>query len=632
MPVVSEFPEIFPADLSGMLPDSDIDFCIDLVPCTHPISILPYRMSPGEFKELKEQLRDLLDKGFITSSVSPWGEPMLFVKKINGLMRMCIDYQQLNKVTIKSQCFKRRRHWMDEYEESYRKLKVTLTTTLVLVFPTGSRPYTVFYDASCIGLGAVLMQHSRCYLWKLWADYKEQSKLRQQALQVPSTSTPIFGSSSSKGARSFTSTTQKGNDIAIAIEKVLAQLSSSKSKKPFMQANDDDLSAGSTLVNINVTSKLYLNNDPYHYSSSTEIMEAMVIEASTIEKQLENLTKAVEGLSKSVQDQDAKLFKLTNKLDSIVEGESTQEPLNLQRSQENGDSSEKQATTTKEIQVSAEGLIPVEKLKDYIMEAIKDNPESTSKISLTYANPYTQIIDNLKMHVGYQPHKLQQFDGQGNPKQHVILFKLAIMLERTMIILSNSLSDLLKRAVQRELGTHVELSTSFHPQTDSQFEWTIQILEDMLRACIALYEALYKRRCRSPIGWFEPGEAMLLGTDLVRDALDKVKLIQELFRTTQFIQKSYADKKVHDMTFMECEKVLLKVLPMKGVMRYGKKGKLSPRFISPFEKYQEDKSHVWELSTMNLDENMAYEEELVAILDRQVRKLKSKEIASMNVL
>lgn len=102
VPVVQDFPDIFPADLPGMPPDRDIDFGIDLVQGTQPISILPYRMEPAELKELKEQLQELLEKRFIRPSVSPWGAPVLVVKKKDGTMRMCIDYRQLNKVTIKN--------------------------------------------------------------------------------------------------------------------------------------------------------------------------------------------------------------------------------------------------------------------------------------------------------------------------------------------------------------------------------------------------------------------------------------------------------------------------------------------------------------------------------------------------
>ncbi|XP_070046225.1 uncharacterized protein [Nicotiana tomentosiformis] len=100
---------------------------------------------------------------------------------------------------------------------------------------------------------------------------------------------------------------------------------------------------------------------------------------------------------------------------------------------------------------------------------------------------------------------------------------------------------------------------------------------------MAPYEALYGRRCRSPAGWFESAEAQLLGTDLVQDALDKVKIIQDRFRIAQSRKKSYADRRVRDVVFMVGEKVLLWVLPIKGVMRFGKKGKLSPKYIGPFD-------------------------------------------------
>src|SRR5688572_25241435 len=98
--IVNEFPDVFPEDLPGIPPKREIDFGIDLLPVTNPISIPPYRMAPAELKELKEQLKDLLDKGFIRPSKSPWGAPVLFVRKKGGSLRMCIDYRQLNKVTI----------------------------------------------------------------------------------------------------------------------------------------------------------------------------------------------------------------------------------------------------------------------------------------------------------------------------------------------------------------------------------------------------------------------------------------------------------------------------------------------------------------------------------------------------
>ncbi|XP_070057312.1 uncharacterized protein [Nicotiana tomentosiformis] len=177
------------------------------------------------------------------------------------------------------------------------------------------------------------------------------------------------------------------------------------------------------------------------------------------------------------------------------------------------------------------------------------------------------------------------------------------------------------------------------------------------------YEVLYGKSFRSSIGWFETGEARMLGTYLVHDALDKVKLNQNPLRTTPSRQKSYAVRKVHDVAYIECEKVLLKVLPTKNVMRFWKKGKLSQRFFGPFEilervgevayrlvlppiltrvhmifhvsmirKHYDDKSHILDFSTVQLDENLTYEEEPVAIVDRKVRNLRSNDVSSVKVL
>ena len=95
-----EFPDVFPEDLSGLPPNREIEFSIDLLPGSNPISKAPYRMAPAELRELKTQLQELLDKGFIRPSVSPWGALVLFVKKMDGSMQLCIDYRELNRVTM----------------------------------------------------------------------------------------------------------------------------------------------------------------------------------------------------------------------------------------------------------------------------------------------------------------------------------------------------------------------------------------------------------------------------------------------------------------------------------------------------------------------------------------------------
>ncbi|GJW87267.1 putative reverse transcriptase domain-containing protein [Tanacetum coccineum] len=102
VPIVRDFPDVFPEDLPGLPPTRQVEFQIDLIPGAAPVARAPYRLAPSEMKELSEQLKELSDKGFIRPSSSPWGAPVLFVKKKDGSFRMCIDYRELNKLTVKN--------------------------------------------------------------------------------------------------------------------------------------------------------------------------------------------------------------------------------------------------------------------------------------------------------------------------------------------------------------------------------------------------------------------------------------------------------------------------------------------------------------------------------------------------
>ena len=164
---------------------------------------------------------------------------------------------------------------------------------------------------------------------------------------------------------------------------------------------------------------------------------------------------------------------------------------------------------------------------------------------------------------------------------------------------------------QKAMGTRLTMSTAFHPQTDGQSERTIQVLEDMLQACVldhkgsweehfplvefaynksyqasiqmAPYEALYGRPCRSLICWTEVGKSFITGPDLIRDTSKKVSLIRQRLLTTQSQQKSYVDARRRPLEFEVGDHVFLNVMPKRGVVRFDKRGKLSPRFIRPFE-------------------------------------------------
>lgn len=121
MPVVQDYPDVFPEELPGMPPDRDIEFIIDLMPGTAPISRRPYRMPANELEELRKQIKELQDKGYVRPSSSPWGALVLFVKKKDGSMRMCVDYRSLNEVTIEN---KYPLPWIDDLFDQLKGAKV----------------------------------------------------------------------------------------------------------------------------------------------------------------------------------------------------------------------------------------------------------------------------------------------------------------------------------------------------------------------------------------------------------------------------------------------------------------------------------------------------------------------------
>ena len=245
--------------------------------------------------------------------------------------------------------------------------------------------------------------------------------------------------------------------------------------------------------------------------------------------------------------------------------------------------------------------------------------------------------------------------------------------------------------LMKELGIKLNLSTAFHPQTDGQSERTIQILEDMLRSCVhhikghwneylsleeftynnsyhssiemSPYEALYGKQCRTPLCWNGTGERKLLGLEIVQTIVDKVNVIRARLKAAQDRQKSYANKRRKDLEFEVEYRVFLKLSPWKGVVRFGKRGKLSPRYIGPFEiferiglmayrldlseelslvhnvfhismllKYISDPSHVLETPEIELSDELSYVEEPVQILGREEKELCNKTISLVKVL
>ncbi|GJY47372.1 putative reverse transcriptase domain-containing protein [Tanacetum coccineum] len=234
------------------------------------------------------------------------------------------------------------------------------------------------------------------------------------------------------------------------------------------------------------------------------------------------------------------------------------------------------------------------------------------------------------------------------------------------------------------------MSTAYHPQTDGQSERTIQTLEDMFRACVidfgsswdrhlplvefsynnsyhasikaAPYEALYGRKCRSPVCWSEVGDSQLTGPELIRDTTEKIIQIKNRLLTARSRQKSYADRRTKPLEFEVGDMVLLKVSPWKGVVRFGKRGKLSPRYIGPFKilarvgpvaytlelpeelkgihstfhvsnlkKCLAEGDIVVPMDEIQLDDKLHMIEEPVEVVDREVKRLKQSRIPIVKV-
>ncbi|GJV09450.1 putative reverse transcriptase domain-containing protein [Tanacetum coccineum] len=246
------------------------------------------------------------------------------------------------------------------------------------------------------------------------------------------------------------------------------------------------------------------------------------------------------------------------------------------------------------------------------------------------------------------------------------------------------------RSLQKVLGTSLDISTAYHPQTDGQSKRTIQTLKDMLRACVidfgngwvkhlplvefsynnsyhasikaAPFEALYGRKCRSPVCWAEVGEVQLTGPEIVQETTEKIIQVKQRMQAARDRQKSYADLKRKPMEFEVGDKVMLKVSPWKGVVRFGKRGKLNPRFVGPFKvikrvgdvayklelpeelsrvhntfhvsnlkKCHADEPLAVPLDGLHFDDKLQFVEEPIEITDREVKRLKRSRIPLVKV-
>ncbi|RVW79757.1 Transposon Ty3-G Gag-Pol polyprotein [Vitis vinifera] len=835
IPIVREYPDVFPEDLPGLPPEREVEFTIDLVPGTGPMSKAPYRMAPMELKELKVQLQELLDKGFIRPSVSPWGAPVLFVKKKDGSMRLCIDYRELNKVTVRNKyplpriddlfdqlqgacvfskidlrsgyhqlrvrgedvpktafrtryghyeflvmpfgltnapaafmdlmnrVFKpyldqfvvvfiddilvysrsREEHeghlsivlqtlrdkqlyaklkkcefwldrisflghvvsndgisvdpgkvdpvanwrrpstvteirsflglagyyrrfiegfskialpltkltqkgfkfeWSNDCECSFQELKNRLVSAPVLTIPSGSGGFVVYSDASHQGLGCVLMQHGRvvAYASRQLKPYERNyptHDLELAAVYHPEKANVVADALSRKSVGSLAA-------IRGCQRQLLEELRS-------LQVHFRVMGLGALVANFRVQPdlvgriKALQKND----SQLVQVMEEVKrgSKPDFVLSDDEILRFGTRLCVPNDEDLRRELLEEAHCFKFAIHPGGTKMYKDLRQnywwSGMKHDIAQFVAQCLVCQQVKAEHQRPVGSLQplaipewkwEHItMDFVIGLPRTLggNNVIWVIVDRLTKSAHFLPMKVNFSLDRLASLYVKEIVRMHGV--PVSIVSDRDPRFTSRFWHSL-----QKALSTKLSFSTAFHPQTDGQSE--------SFQASIGMapFEALYGRKCRSPICWNDVGERKLLGPELVQLTVEKVALIKERLKAAQSRHKSYADQRRRDLEFEVGDHVFLKVSPMKSVMRFGRKGKLSPRFVGPFEilervgtlaykvalppslskvhnvfhvstlrKYIYDPSHVVELEPIQIFEDLTYEEVPVQIVD-----------------
>ncbi|GJV48863.1 putative reverse transcriptase domain-containing protein [Tanacetum coccineum] len=715
VPIVRDFPEVFPEDLSGLPPTRQVEFQIDLVPGAAPVARAPYRLAPSEMKELSEQLKELSDKGFIRPSSSPWGAPVLFVKKKDGSFRMCIDYRELNKLTVKNRYpLPRIDDLFDQLQGSsvYSKIDLRGFTWISRQIesikdwaspksPTEIRQFlglVGYYRRFIEGFSKIAKPMTKLTQKKVKFEWGDKQEATFPMLKVEVMQCTNWPNEGSERFYHYCDASKKGLGVVLMQrEKVIAYASRQ------LKIHEK-----------NYTTSLFELEQSVVYSQDLEalpVMELscmvfMILEPQCILNQKE-LNMRQRRWLELLSDYDCEIRyhgkgKRRKRLDPVTDrtlySMAGWLPVLWQFAglwQYEKDIATYVSKCLTYAKVKAEhqrpsGLLVQPKIPEWKWDNITmDFVTKLPKTSQGYDTIWV-IVDRLTKSAIFTPmretdpmDKLARIYLKEVVTRHGI--PVSIICDRDPRFASN-----FWRSLQNALGTNLDMSTAYHPQTDGQSERTIQTLEDMLRACVidfrkgwvnhlplvefsynnsyhasikaAPFEALYGRKCRSPVCWTEVGEAQILGPELIQETTERIVQIKQRMQAARDRQKSYADLKRKPMEFQVGDKVMLKVSPWKGVVRFGKRGKLNPRYVGPFKvlgkvgevayklelpeelsrvhntfhvsnlkKCYADEPLAVPLDGLHFDDKLQFVEEPVEIVDREVKRLKRSRIPLVKV-
>nr|GEZ14544.1 putative reverse transcriptase domain-containing protein [Tanacetum cinerariifolium] len=554
------------------------------------------------------------------------GQQIRFIENFSKIAKPLTQLTQKNKAYV----------WGDKQEEAFRILKEKLCNAPVLALPDGPNNFVVYYDALNQGFGCVLMQRGRVIVGvglELLNDYECEIKYHPDKENVIADALSRKERLKPRRVRGMSMTIQSGLKAKI----LEAQGEASKDLKApaewlrglerhFKKRDDGGIYFFDRVWIPSVGGIRKLIMDEAHTSSYSVHPGA--------DKMYYDLRDLYwwPGMKRDIAEYVSKCLTCFK-----IKAEH-QKPLGLLQQLK----------------------IPEWKWEKITMDLVTKLPKSSSGHDAIWV-----VVDRLTKSAHFLPIRK---DYKTKKLARIYINKIVARHGVPVSIISDHdgrFASHLWQALQKALGTKLNMSTTYHPETDGQSERTFRTLEDMFyhkSIKCAPFEALYGCKCRSLVIWTEIGESQLIGPKIVQETIEKIVQIKERLKTARSRQKSYADKRRKSLEFKVGDRVLLKVSPWKGVVRFGKKGKLAPRHVGPFEIVKcvgrvayrlklpqelsciHDTFHVSNLKKclakldaripleeIKIDESMRFVEVPIEIMERDVKKLKRRRIPLVKI-
>nr|GFA04897.1 hypothetical protein [Tanacetum cinerariifolium] len=564
VPVIQDFPEVFLNDLPGLPPPRQMEFRIDLVPGAAPVARAPYRLATSEMKELAKHLQELSEKGFILPSSSLWGAPVLFVKKKDGSFCMCIDYRELNKLTVKNRYpLPRIDDLFDQIQGSsvyskidlrtgYHQLRISEEDISITAFGTWHGHYE--FLVMLFGLTnapAVFMdfmnRKNKKFEWETEVEEAFQT-LKQKLCCVPILALPegskdlvVYCDASLRSFRA----------VLMQREKVIAYASRQlRTHEENYMTHDLELEVVVFALSLwrhylYGTKWIELLSD-YDCEIRYHPGKANVVADTLSRKQREPiriraLIFEIHPDGTRYHDKRIWLSKF-NGLRDLIMHESHKSKYSIHSGSNKMNQDLKQLYWWPNMKAD---------IATYVSKCL-----TCAKVKAEHQKP-SGLLQQPKIPVCME--KLTQLYLKEIVCRHRV--PISIISDR-----DSKFTSRLWRSLQEALGTRLDMSTAYHPKTDGQSERTIQTLEDMLRACVIDFRGSWDRHL--PLVEFSYNNSYHISM--------KAAPSEALYGRKCSRQKSYADVRHKPLEFSVGDKVMLKVSPWKGVIHFGKRAKLSP--------------------------------------------------------